>query len=87
LNIKSVKALCDIVSGLNLLQLHIDFSSFIYKGCIKSKQHQLPFAGEAPTHATKLIEIVHPHLCGSIMTTSIGVKYFITSIDDFLKKI
>jgi hypothetical protein len=64
LNIKSVKILCGTVSGMDLLQLHADLSSFTYESCIEGKQQQLPFAGEATTRATEPLKIIHSNVYG-----------------------
>ncbi len=40
------------------------------------------------TRDSKLLEFVHSDVCGSMKTTSCGgARYFVTFIDDFLKKI
>ena len=88
LNIKSVKTLRGMVSGMDLHQLKVDASSFTCEGCIEGKQQRLPFAGEAATRATKVLEIVHSDVYGPMKTTSMeGCKYFVTFIDDFSRKI
>ncbi len=88
LNIKSVKTLRGMVSGMDLLQSHVDPSSFICEGCIEGKQQRLPFVGEAATRATEPLGIIHSDVCGPMKTTSIGgCKYFVTFIDDFSRKI
>jgi transposase InsO family protein len=88
LNIKSVKTLRGMVSGMDLHQLKVDASTFTCEGCIEGKQQRLPFAGEGATRATKVLEIVHSDVCGPMKTTSMGgCKYFVTFIDDFSRKI
>jgi hypothetical protein len=57
LNIKSVKTLRGMVSGMDLLQSHVDSSSFTCEGCIEGKQQRLPFGGEAATRATQPLEM------------------------------
>ena len=49
LNVKSVKTLRGMVSGIDLLQSHVDPSSFTYEGFIEDKQQRLSFALEVAT--------------------------------------
>ena len=88
LNVKSVKTLHGMVSGMDLHQPHVGPSSFTCEGCIEGKQQRLPFSVEGATLATKPLEIVHFDVCGPMKTTSMGAaKYFVTFIDDFSRKV
>ena len=43
---------------------------------------------DGATRATKALELVQSDVCGPMKTTSIGAtKFFVTFIDDFLRKI
>lgn len=88
LNVKSVKALRGMVSGMDLAQSHVAPSSFTCEGCIEGKQQRSPFPVDGATRASKVLEIVHSDVCGPMKTTSMGgCKYFVTFIDDFSRKI
>ena len=83
-----MKKLRGMVSGMDLLQLHVDPSSFTCEGRIKSKQQRLSFVREAATHASEQLGVIHSDVCGRMKTTSmVGCKYFVIFIDDFSRKI
>ena len=86
LNVASVHALQNLVSGMNLGPR--PSSSLICEGCIEGKQHRATFPSNGGTRATKPLEIVHSDVCGPMRTTSMGgARYFVTFIDDFSRKV
>jgi transposase InsO family protein len=88
LNMKSVHALQNMVSGMNLGKLKCPTSSLVCEGCIEGKLHRAAFPSDGGRRATKPLEIVHSDVCGPMRTTSIGgARYFVTYIDDFSRKV
>ena len=75
-----------MVSGMTLDK---DESSMPFcEGCVQGKQHRNAFLKDGGTRANKPLEIVHSDVCGPMRTTSIGgSRYFLTFIDDFLRKV
>lgn len=65
-------------------------SSMVFQPCVnccKGKQSRLPFPTEG-SRATAQLELIHSDLCGPMEETSFsGAKYFITFIDDFIRKV
>ena len=73
---------------MDVPQSHVVLSLFICEGCIEGNQKLLPFPVDGATRATKQLGLVHFHVYGPMKKTSIGkTKYFVTFIDDFLRKI
>lgn len=59
-----------------------------YETYIEGKQHRVVIPNEGGRQATKPLEIVYFDVCGLMRTTSMGgIKYFVTFIDKFSKKI
>lgn len=55
--------------------------------CIKGKPHCTPFPKRGRI-ASKMLELIHSDLCGSMETSSlVGLRYILTLIDDFIRKI
>ena len=84
------------IAGLRKLQAndmvtHLDLEKHIElefcEGCVYGKQHRDAFPTKGGTYATKLLELVHFDVNGPMWTMSHGeAKYFITFIDNFLRK-
>ncbi|OAE20919.1 hypothetical protein AXG93_3256s1660 [Marchantia polymorpha subsp. ruderalis] len=84
---KGVRALRCMVAGIDLIQVSCT-SPLVCEACIEVKQHRFSFPTERARRITKPLEIVHYDVCGPMPTTSMGgAKYFVTFIDDFLKKV
>ena len=88
LNAKGVKALQNMVSGMDLGKVPSNVVPFACEGCVKGKQARQPFPSDGGTRATKVLELVHSDVCGPMRTTSMGGgRYFLTFIDDFSRKL
>ena len=88
LNAKGVKALQNMVSGMDLGKIPSNVVPFACEECVQEKQARQPFPSDAGTHATKVLELVHLDVCGPMRTTSMGGgRYFLTFIDDFSRKV
>ena len=63
-----------------------DYESYItYESCLCEKLTNSPFS-RTRERVTKLLELIHSDVCGSMSTHVIGgYFYFITFIDDFLR--
>lgn len=73
----------NIVDGL----LDIIFHSFVYKGCLLSKQQCFTFQ-RSEWHVRSKLELVYFDLCGPITLSLINdTQYFLTIINDFSKKV
>ena len=87
-NAKGVKALQNMVSGMDLGKVPSNVVPFACEGCVEGKQARQPFPSDGGTHATKVLELVHSDVCGPMRTTSMGGgRYFLTFIDDFSRKV
>lgn len=65
----------------------IQTSSQICEECVVSKQHRDHFPKRKSQRAKKVLELVHPDICGPINPTSNGGKcYYIMFIDDYSRK-
>jgi len=65
---------------------HIHHHHQLCEACIFGKNHRIPFVKE-PWRAKFLLELVHTDVYGPMNISSIGGnKYFLTFIDDFLRK-
>ena len=57
----------------------------VCEGCALGKLHHLPFKkdGKGDVKATRVLQIVHSHVCGPMnVTTHRGARYFVNFIDD-----
>jgi hypothetical protein len=58
------------------------------KGCVFGKQHKEPFLTLGVSRASKSLRLVHFDVWGPTkIPSSVGVKYFLTFIDNLKKKI
>ncbi len=74
-----------MVDGMNLKEVSLHP---ICEGCVKGKNQRTLFPKDRATRASQLLEIVHIDVCGPMKTTTQGgVRYFLTFIDDFSRKI
>ena len=88
LNAKSVKALENMVSGMNLGKTTSNVLPLACEGCVEGKQARQPFPTDGGTRASKILELVHSDVCGPMKTLSMGgARYFLTFIDDFSRKV
>lgn len=88
LNMKSVRALESMVSGIDLDAPHVDTSHEMCETCIQGKQTRVPFSTQGVSRANKVLELVYSDVCGPMRTTSIGgCRFFVTFIDDFSRKV
>jgi hypothetical protein len=84
LNMASLKELDAMVDGMNLKEVPLHH---ICERCIKGKHQRTSFPKDGTTRVSQLLEIVHTDVCGSMRITSHGgARYFLTFIDDFLRK-
>jgi len=73
-----------MVNGMNLKEVP---SHHVCEACIEGKHQKTSFPKDEVIKASKLLELVHSNVCKSMKTTSRGgERYFITFIDDFLRK-
>jgi hypothetical protein len=83
-NMASFKELDAMVDGMNLKEMPLHR---ICEGCVKSKHQRTSFPKDGAMKASQLLEIVHTDVGGPMKTTSHGgTRYFLTFIDDFLRK-
>jgi hypothetical protein len=84
LNMASLKKLENMVNGMNLKEVPLHH---VCEACIEGKHQRSPFPKGEASRASKLLELVHSDVCGSMKTTSHGgARYFVTFIDDFSRK-
>jgi hypothetical protein len=84
LNMASLTKLEKMVNGMNLKEVPLHHVCEAY---IEGKHQRTSFAKDEATRASKLLELVHNNVCGSMKTTSCGgARYFVTFIDDFSRK-
>lgn len=77
-----------MVSGMNFSKFYCPTSYLVCEACMEGNQHRVAFLNEGRGRARKLLEIVRSDVCGPIRTTSMGgVRYFVTFIDDFSRKV
>jgi hypothetical protein len=80
----SLKKLENMVNGMNLNEVPLHH---VCEACIEGKHQRTSFPKGEATRASKLLELLHSDVCGPMMTTSRGgAQYFVTFIDDFLRK-
>jgi hypothetical protein len=73
-----------MVNGMNLKQVPLHH---VCQDCIESKHQRTYFLKVEVTKVSKILELVHSNVCGPMKTTSHGgAQYFVTFIDNFLKK-
>jgi hypothetical protein len=73
-----------MVDGMNLKEVPLHH---VCEACIEGKQQRTSSPKDEATKASKLLELVHSDVCGPMKTTSCGgARYFVTFIDDFLRK-
>ena len=89
LNAKGVvKALQNMVSGMDLGKVPSNVVPFACERCVEGKQARQPFPSDGGTRETKVLDLVHLDVCGPMRTTSMGGgRYFLTFIDDFSRKV
>ncbi|KAG9450495.1 hypothetical protein H6P81_010460 [Aristolochia fimbriata] len=62
----------------------IDHPDQLCEGCMKGKQHRLPFEAGHSRRARRPLELVHTDIVGPFEVTSLGGnRYYLTFIDDF----
>jgi hypothetical protein len=84
LNMASLKKLENMVNGMNLKEVPLHH---VCEACIEGKHQRTSFPKDEASRASKLLELVHSDVCGPMKTTSRGgARYFVTFIDDFLRK-
>ncbi len=84
LNMASLKKLENMVNGMNLKEVPLHH---VCEACMEGKHQRTSFPKDEASRASKLLELVHSDVCGPMKTTSRGgARYFVTFIDDFLKK-
>jgi len=73
-----------MVNGMNLKKMPLHH---VCEACIESKHQRTYFPKDETTRASKLLELVHSDVCGSMKTISYGgARYFVTFINDFSRK-
>jgi hypothetical protein len=84
LNRASLSKLEKMVNGMNLKEVPLHH---VCEACIEGKHQRTSFLKDEAIRASKLLELVHSDMCGPMKTTSRGgARYFVTFIDDFLRK-
>jgi hypothetical protein len=85
LNMVNFKKLEKMVNGMNLKEVSFHHVCEAY---IESKHQRTYFPKDEVTKALKLLELVHSTVRGPMKTTFHGgARYFVTFIDDFVRKI
>jgi len=83
-NMTRLKDLDAMVNGMNLKEVPLHH---VCEACIEGKHQRTYFPKDEMTRASKLLDLVHGDVCGPMKTTSHGgARYFVTFIDDFLRK-
>ncbi|KAF2307740.1 hypothetical protein GH714_031358 [Hevea brasiliensis] len=72
-----------ILKGLSKLEIHDDI---IYAGCQYGKAYQLPYK-ESECKAKEPLELILSNVFDLVKDTSISVRYMVTFIDDYSRKI
>jgi len=84
LNMTRLKDLDAMVNGMNLKEVPLHH---VCEACIEGKHQRTSFPKNETTRASKFLELVLSDVCGPMKTTSRGgAQYFVTFIDDFLRK-
>ncbi len=84
LNMASLTKLEKMVNGMNLKEVPLHH---VCEACIEGKHQRTYFPNDEVTRASKLLELVHSYVCEPMKITSRGgAWYFVTFIDNFLKK-
>jgi len=84
LNMTRLKDLDAMVNGMNLKEVPLHH---VCEACIEGKYQRTSFPKDETTRASKFLELMHSDVCGLMKTTSRGgARYFVTFIDDFLRK-
>ncbi len=68
-NMASLTKLEKMVDGMNLKEVPLHH---VCEACIEGKHQRTSFPKDEPTRASKLLELVHRDVCGSMQTTSRG---------------
>ena len=84
LGMDNVKKLSEnnMVIGMDAIQSNGE--KLLCEGCIKGKQHKLPYPTKSDHRASEVLEIIHSDVCGPMSVESFGnSRYFVTFIDDY----
>ncbi|GKC48828.1 retrovirus-related pol polyprotein from transposon TNT 1-94, partial [Tanacetum coccineum] len=66
---------------------NIEFTNKFCEECVTGKQTRCSFPKKTEYRATNILELIHTDICGPISPESFsGKRYFITFIDDYLRK-
>jgi hypothetical protein len=83
-NMVSLMKLEKIINGINLKEVPLHH---VCEACIKGKNQRTSFPKDEATKVSKLLKLMHSDVCGLMNTTFHGgAQYFVTFIDDFLRK-
>ncbi len=69
LNMASLNKLENMVNGMNLKEVPLHH---VCEACIEGKHQRTYFPKDETIRASKLLELVHSDVCGSMKTTSHG---------------
>ena len=87
LDVRSVNTLQNMVKGINVDNTSPSITTLVCEACTECKHYTTKWGNNTKRLPTKPLEIVHSGVCGLKRTTSVGkAKYFVTFIDNFLKK-
>ena len=84
LGMENMRKLSEInmVNGIDTI--HLNESKLLCEGCVKGKQHKLPYPTKSDHRASEVLEIIHSDVCGPMNVDSYGnSRYFVTFIDDY----
>jgi hypothetical protein len=85
LNMASFMKLEKIVNGMNLKEVPLHH---VCEACIEGKHQRTSFLKDETIRVSKLLELLYRDVCGPMKATSHGgAQYFVSFIEDFLKKI
>jgi len=66
----------------------ITAKNILCEPCIMGKQHKKPFPKKKTWRMKEKLRLVHSNICGLMLTVLLGgAKYFLTFIDDLLRKV
>lgn len=85
---KSVYALQIMIRGMNLGKTCCLTSTLVCETCTEGLQYAAMLDNDAKRQTIKPLEDVHSGVCGPMRNVSMGgTQYFVTFVDDFLKKV
>ena len=77
-----------MIRSMNLCKNSCSTSILVCEAYMKGKQYPTKLGNDVEKEATKPLEIVHLGVCGPMRNLSMGgAKYFVTFMNEFLRKV